>query len=411
MNYIDAREYINDATKRGIVPGLENITLLCEALGNPQKKVKTIHIAGTNGKGSVGSFITSALIAAGYNVARYVSPAVFEYREILSINGEMISEEDFAECVSKVKAAEASLPEKNMPTSFEIETAAAFVYFDVKNCDYAVVECGMGGRGDATNVTDKVLSVITSISFDHSAFLGDTVEKIAEEKAGIIKGAAVSANQIESVKEVIKGVCPSAVFADYEKIENVNYTLDKTVFDYKDIKNIEIKLLGKQQLENAATAIEAAEMLGLDEKSIKLGLKNAVWHGRFEVVSDNPIIIADGAHNYDAALRLKENAEIYLKDKPLYFVMGMFKDKEYKRVAEVMTPLATEVFTISPKGERGLDSRILADYITTLGTKATACDNLSKALEFAKEKGGAVLVFGSLSFLGELYTEVHNGKI
>jgi dihydrofolate synthase/folylpolyglutamate synthase len=334
---------------------------------------------------------------------------VFEYREIITYNGENISKEDYATCVEKVKTAVETLPEKNQPTAFELETAVAFVYFNLKNCDYVVMECGMGGRQDATNVTDSVLAVLTSISLDHSAFLGNTVEEIAREKAAIIKNSAVSAMQVESVEKVITEVCHDVIFADYSKIKNTSYSLEKTVFDYGDIKDIEIGLFGRQQTENASLAIEAAKKLGISEKSIKQGLKNAVWHGRFEVISKNPLIIADGAHNPDAALRLRENVELYL-NKPVNIVMGMFKDKEYKKVADIMTHLAKEIYTVSPKGERGLASNILADYIKSTGKSATPCESIHQALEKAVGDN-PVLVFGSLSILKEVYTEVKNGKI
>lgn len=406
MDFNEAIDYVAQAKKRGIVPGLENMELLCSALGHPERQVKTVHIAGTNGKGSVGAFISSAARQAGLSVGRYASPAVFDYLEIIQLDGENISKQDFAACMTIVKKGAEGLPQGCAPTVFELETAAAFVYFAKKNCDLAVIECGMGGRLDATNVTDKALAVITSISLDHSAFLGDTVEKIAEEKAGIIRDCpVVSAPQKKSVEEILCKRSQDIFFADTGQIKNIRYLPGRTIFDYKDFKALEIRLCGSYQTENAALALEAALRLGIDPDSVRAGLKNALWWGRFDFLCTNPVVIADGAHNYDAALRLKESINIYIPQRSLFFVMGMLKDKEYKRVADLLAPLAQRVYTITPQNPRALRGSALAECI---GKKAVCMDSVGEALcaairDARAAEDGAVLVFGSLSFLDEVY--------
>ena len=401
MTYNEALNYIKENSKNKIIPGLENMEELCTLLGHPEKKIKTIHIAGTNGKGSVGAFIEEGLIKNGYNVGRYTSPAVLNYRDIFTFNKKRISEEDFAAVTSEIK----SILENShcKPTVFELETAIAFYWLSKKNCDFAIIETGMGGRLDATNVTDKILSVITPISIDHTKFLGNTIEEIASEKAGIIKDIAISASQEPAVRKILEAKSRDIVFA--QKPKNIKYNTDKTIFDYKNYSNIEITMLGKFQTENACLAVEVFEKLnemGYNIANIEKTLKNAQWHCRFEKISSKPLIIADGAHNPDGAAALRENIELYFKNKDIVFITGVLKDKDYIKMAEITAPLAKKIFTIKSNLPRALSAEDYAKAISKYNKNVTACKSINEAVNSAL-KYDNILVFGSLSFMEEVY--------
>lgn len=420
MNYKESRDFINSLTGRGIVPGLDNITALCNELGNPQNALKIIHIAGTNGKGSTGAFITQILISAGYSVCRYVSPAVECYREIFQFNGIWINEDDYAECASEVKKAILILEEKGIyPTSFEAETALAFLYFKKKQCDYAVVECGMGGRLDATNVIDKPeIAVITHISMDHSSFLGDTLEKIAYEKSGIIKKncRVVSSIQEGNVSEVIQDQCKreNAELIFSQTPEILSYNLNGTEFLYKGLR-AKICQIGLYQADNAVLAIEAVKQLGVSEKAILDGLYKTCWKFRFEVTSKNPYWIYDGAHNPDGAYRLTESLDKYLYGKKLIYIVGIFKDKDYREIAKITAAAAKKIYTVKPPSDRGLDSGILAEEFLKYSADVYAAENIKSAvIKCENEECDAVVCFGSLSFLQMIKNEkelLDNGKM
>ncbi len=401
MTYENAIEYINKNSENKIIPGLDNMKQLCALLGNPEKKIKVIHIAGTNGKGSVGAFIAEGLIQNNYNVGRYISPSVLDYRDKLTYNNKWISREELAETVAEVK----SLIEKSncKPTVFELETAIAFYWLNKKNCDFAVIETGMGGRLDATNVTDKIIAVITPIALDHTKFLGNTIEEISKEKAGIIKDKAVSANQNPEINEILKKHSKKITFT--EKAKNITYNIEKTIFDYKNYKNIEIYMLGKFQVENACLAIEVLEKInnmGYEIKNIPNSIKNTKWSCRFQIISKKPLIIIDGAHNPQGALALRDNINLYLKDKKIAYITGVLKDKEYEKIAEITTPYASKIFAIQSDSTRALPSNEYAKIISKYNKNVTACNSIKEAVRSAL-KYENVLVFGSLSFMGEIY--------
>ena len=356
--YTKAREYISGLTSRGIVPGLEPIKALCGELGNPQDKIKIIHIAGTNGKGSTGAFISSILRESGFSTGRYVSPAVTEYREIIRINDRYISEDEYTDIVSQVKTAIEKLEKREIyPTSFEAETAAAFLYFYINKCDYVLVECGMGGLLDATNlIKHPIAEVITQIDMDHMAFLGNTLEEIAQNKAGIIKNntKVISAEQKEEARKVLMKKAEEThseiIFA--EEPEVIRSDIKGTEFNYRSIKNIKISLAGTYQPYNAAAAIDLCVALGIDEDYIKKGLEKTRWQFRFE--ADENGWIYDGAHNPAAALQLRRTIDEILSNKRIAYIVGVFRDKAYDEILRITASAANAIYTVTPPTARGL---------------------------------------------------------
>ena len=413
MNYEDALGYIKSLKGRGIVPGLDNIKRLCEKLDNPQDSIKTIHIAGTNGKGSTGAYISSILLKSGFCVGRYVSPAVEEYREIFTVNGEYISEEDYIKCIERVQKACAEIEKDGFfPTSFEVETAVAFVYFNIKKCDYAVIECGMGGRFDATNVISKPeCAVITSITADHTAFLGNTLAEIAFHKSGIIKNGckAVSANQTEEVLSTLQKECEKMnVLLEFPlTTQIVNSNICGIEFLYGTQK-LHTTMTGIYQPENAALAIKAVKCLDADisDAYIADGIDDAKWKYRFEGCGEKPNWIFDGAHNADGMNVLSKTLKEYFSNGRLVFIFGMFKDKEYVKAAEMVASMAEFVYTVKPYGDRGLLSEILADEIAKYNKNVLATD-IRNAVKLCKNHDcDAVVCCGSLSFLAQIKKEM-----
>jgi dihydrofolate synthase/folylpolyglutamate synthase len=403
MDYNEAFCYIKGLTPRGIVPGLGNISALCQKLQNPQDGLNFVHIAGTNGKGSVGAFLEAIIKSSGKTVGRFVSPFVSEYLETFTVNGENISPEDYAQCVTDVKNAVRELKEENIyPTAFEAETAIAFLFFKKYRPDYILLECGMGGLLDSTNIIKSpLMAVITSISKDHSSFLGDTAEEIAKQKAGIIKQGinVVSSVQKPEIKEVIEQECQlkdTSLFAA-ENISDINYMSDCTEFIFENEKYV-IPLCGTYQPYNAAVAIKAAKLLGFSYESIYMGLKQTKWQFRFEKCGK---YILDGAHNAEAAQRLAESIGVYLGGRAT-FICGCFKDKDYKNIVKIMSSYAKVVFCVTPPTERGLDSEVLRAEFEKNGIKATACGrDIKKAVKLSNCFEN-VVVFGSLSILNEI---------
>ena len=409
--YFSVTEYMNEVRKYGSVLGLHNMENLCRALGNPERDLNIIHLAGTNGKGSVGAFVDSILRAAGNNTCRYTSPAVFDYEEIWQYNGENITRGELAQYIKLVKTAADKLVKQGEPhpTAFEIETAIAFLYCRDKKCDYAILETGMGGRLDAVNIIEKSrVSVITSIGIDHTAFLGGTIGEIAREKAGIIKqnGVVVTAPQVEEVAQVIENVCREkhAKLVTAKSPENIR----GRIFDYGEIKDIEISLSGAFQPTNAAVAIEVAKELGVSERGIRCGLKNAVWHGRFETICESPRVIIDGAHNVSAAKMLEETIKTELSGQNLNFIIGVLADKDAEKIAEHTAYLADKIYAVTPDNPRAMDKEDLAEILRKYN-KNTETTEIAEAVKTAMaDKERVTIAFGSLSYLKDVQKAVRN---
>ena len=450
MNYSEAREYLKNVNKLGSILGLNTIKELLKRLDNPQNELKVVHIAGTNGKGSIMTFVQNILMESGYKVGRYCSPAVFNEREIIRINDEYISEEQSADLLTRIKVKCDSMYSEGLPhpTSFEIETAEALMFFKEQNCDIALIECGMGGETDATNVFEKVLcSVISTISLDHTQFLGSTIEEITKVKSGIIKEncPVVMSKQTGEAESVIKKVCKQnnskLIIPTEQDFENVEIDGLTTKVTYKASNNKEyilnLQALGTYQIKNAKTAVEVALVLdkaltektnicdesdknnstGMKnninnsgntiEKNIKKGIEKTVWPGRMEVISKEPLIIIDGAHNPGAVLELRKTLDLYFTNKRITFIMGVLSDKDFSKEAEIIADRAERIITITPNNSRGLDGHKLAETLVKYNHNVQVADSLKQAAEesidtIKENRADMILAFGSLSYLGEL---------
>lgn len=414
MNYSETTEYLDSLNGLGSRPGLENISELLTRLGNPQNKVRAVHIAGTNGKGSVGAFLTSVLTMAGYRVGRYCSPAVFDPLETISFNGVNISEDDFAMVITDT----VSVCDDNLcPTRFEIETAAAFMFFDRMKCDIAIVECGMGGELDATNVmSDVICSVITPVSMDHMSFLGDTIEKIAECKAGIIKpGVDVAAYKDARYSSVLSERAiqtKSDIYYIDDKDIICNTDNNELVFSYRGYKNIRLNTPAAYQTVNGAIALEVMERLkykgyNLTDDVIRAGMYNMKWPGRFEILNDNKkMLILDGAHNPAGAAAFADSYRRLYGDDKSVIILAMFKDKDTRGVLDHIMPLAESVITtMAPDNPRSFPAKDLAEYIKKyydieVGYETDIYKAVSLAFDMAGEN--KVIACGSLAHLASV---------
>ena len=410
MTYDEALEYIHGVNWTFCKPGLERISELCEKLGNPERKLKFVHVAGTNGKGSFCSMLESVLRAAGYKTGLYTSPYIKEFNERMRVMGKNIENDTLADITSRVRPIADAMADK--PTEFELITAIAFQYFYESGCDIVVLEAGMGGRLDSTNVIrEPLLSVITGIALDHTDYLGDTVAKIAAEKAGIIKDSSpvLYGGEDDEAREVIRAVAydrKSEFFGvDYQKIERLDSTLNGTSFDYKGHKDIKINLLGLYQPKNAALVLEAIDILknrglNISEGAIKCGLCDARWQARFEIISNDPLIIFDGAHNPQGITGAVASIKHYFSNKKVYVLTGVLRDKDYKFIAGELATVAARAFTITPQNQRALSAEEYAKVLSDLGVTANPYPSIEAALKSAKEaarsEGKPLLCLGSL---------------
>ena len=436
MNDLQTLEFIEECNKLGSKPGLLSITELTRQLGNPQDSLKFIHIAGTNGKGSTLSFLSTTLTKAGYKVGRYLSPVIFEYRERFQINGKMISKKDLNIYMERIKEACEKMTAQGYahPTSFEIETALSFLYFKEKNCDVVVLETGMGGLLDATNIiTTTIISVITSISMDHMQFLGQSLKEIAGQKAGIIKENTdvITVSQDDTVMQVLRQVSKEKkaelIVADKKDISHIHYGIYKQSFTYQKV-SYEISLSGMYQIENAYLSLRVLQrirekhLLGITSSNEKLtdavigkGLFETQWKGRFTIIGKKPFFVVDGAHNEAASLQLTKSVDFYFTNKRKIYIMGMFRDKECEKVVQNTVTEADQVITVTtPFNNRALPGYDLARIVKEYNPNVTVADSLEEAVEMSylfADKDSVIIAFGSLSYLGALMTIVENHKI
>lgn len=399
MKYNEILNYIHSLGNFSHKAELTRIKTVCEKLGNPQNRFKAIHIAGTNGKGSVCTFVSSALKSAGYKVGTFVSPYIIDFCERIQINGEFISQDDLCRLSQKVIDTGVAL------TEFEFITAVGFLYFAENEIDIAVLETGLGGRLDATNVIkEPLISVITKIGLDHTALLGDTISEITREKCGIIKGENVVTSPFQTAKalSVIKKYAPQVKIPDLKKLTYTDVSLLGNTFVYDEV-TYKTSLGGEFQIENALIALETLENCGLDINcnAIKSGFENAFIPARLEVVSKRPLTVIDGAHNPDGAKSL----EFALKEyKNATAIVGVMADKNYDEVLKITLPYCENVVCVKPNVPRALDVDTLCTAAKKYCKNVLSADNLQNALTLARQKCGdnAIFIFGSLYLASEI---------
>lgn len=418
MDFLEAQNYLEKVrSQKGIVLGLDTMRHLMAKLNNPQDKVKFIQVAGTNGKGSTAAYLTSILSEAGIKVGRYTSPAVFSSTEQYFACGSCISESEYAKGVTAVAEAAASL-DGETPTAFEQETALAFWYFAKKGCELAILEAGLGGDMDATNiVTTTVCSIITSISMDHCRILGNKISEIAAHKAGIIKPGApvICIEQKEDAMEPIRVAAKAADTPLYEvhrdEVRQIFSDKRESIVFFREFENLHLKMLGSCQPENAALAVQAASVLSrsypIEKKHIYDGIEKTRWGGRFELHSGSPDIILDGAHNPDGIRRLRESVNQMFGAVPICYVCGVLADKDYEKEIEILFGSASNVFTVTPPSPRAMKSTDLKAAIKKRFSqlKVTSFDSedgIEKAMEAAVSQNNPVVVCGTLTILARV---------
>lgn len=418
MDFLEAQNYLEKVrSQKGIVLGLDTMRHLMVKLNNPQDKVKFIQVAGTNGKGSTAAYLTSILSEAGIKVGRYTSPAVFSSTEQYFACGSCISESEYAKGMTAVAEAAASL-DGETPTAFEQETALAFWYFAKKGCELAILEAGLGGDMDATNiVTTTVCSIITSISMDHCRILGNKISEIAAHKAGIIKPGApvICIEQKEDAMEPIRAAAKAADTPLYEvhrdEVRQIFSDKRESIVFFREFENLHLKMLGSCQPENAALAVQAASVLSrsypIEKKHIYDGIEKTRWGGRFELHSGSPDIILDGAHNPDGIRRLRESVNQMFGAVPICYVCGVLADKDYEKEIEILFGRASNVFTVTPPSPRAMKSTDLKAAIKKRFSQLKVIsfdseDGIEKAMEAAVSQNNPVVVCGTLTILARV---------
>lgn len=424
MNMEEVTALVNTNRGNGKKENLDRMASLMQKLGNPQNQLKFIHIAGTNGKGTTASFISSILREAGMQVGLFTSPHLEVVNERIQVDQTFISDQDFIDCTEKVAVyvaeVEAELSEKLY--SFEILTAVAFVYFSRQNCDLVVLETGIGGRLDSTNIIETPeVAVVTSIGLDHMNMLGHTLKEIAQEKAGIIKtnGSVViydCGNELQPIfEERAREKQAELKVLNQSDIELLSASVKGQEFNYKQYRNLKIKMVGVHQLSNAALAIETALQLKatyemITNEAIRKGLEKAFWAGRMEVLREEPLVLVDGAHNEQGVALLSQNIRSLFPDQKITFVVGMMKDKAYIDMIENVSDIARQILTVSPDPWRGFDAEEVATILNNRGQSARfvkSVEDIQKYIEKEAEKKEVIVVFGSLYLVGDLRKLLH----
>lgn len=415
MNFNESVEYIHSLLAFGIKPGLERISMLLDLLDNPQEKLRIVHIAGTNGKGSTSTMISNMLIADGHKTGLFTSPYVIDFCERIQINGENVDKSVFAECVTEVREKIEELNKQNIIiTEFEAITVSAFLCFLKAECEYVVLEVGLGGRFDATNVVKKPEAVvITSISLDHIAILGDSISKIAFEKCGIIKEnvpVITSSNQTDDAIKVIKETCKNKncnlIITNPQKAEIKEDTIFGTEFMYEN-NTYKTRLTGNHQLENTVNAIECAKVLGINNKSISQGIENTTMIARMEIIGENPLIIRDGGHNEGCAEALYNFLTKY-NVKNINMLIGLMADKDVEGYVQKIAPLCKSIITVTPSNPRALESEKLKEIAEKYCRNVKSINNPQMGYRYIlsnAKKDETVLVCGSFYLMSDIFGE------
>lgn len=456
MNYIDAMDFLEETKKYGSQLGLTSIQNLMAELGNIQDEIPLVHIGGTNGKGSVGAMLSQVLTEAGYRVGRFCTPDVFVYEDEFQMNGINIEKGRLAQLFTRVKAACEKLVAQGMahPTRFEVETAAAFLWFYEENCDMALLEVGMGGATDATNLIRKPLvSVLTSISMDHIRFLGNSLAEIATVKSGIIKPQVpvVTMQQkpeaMEAIKKKAEEMQAELIVADITQVQNITQKDGRYAFEWKAprrnsnevciapdaVKNniqkeesekdflyipVTLSLCGAFQVENAVCVINTLRILQkkypkITETVIQQGLSHTIWHGRMEQIGTGPDFYLDGAHNEDAVRKLRKTLDESFSNRRIVYIMGVLADKDYEKMITMMYQPGDRVYTVTPQNPRALDGKELEKQLFGQNIDAQYCENIQDAVLYAlrdAQKEDMILAFGSLSYLRDVRNAYESEK-
>ncbi len=425
MKDLDTLKYLEELRVLGSNYGLQRTERLLELLGNPHKKLKLIHIAGTNGKGSTSAILGKILIEHGYKVGYFNSPHLYDIEETIRINEKNIKEEDFITLINEIKPFVNQVVKEgfNHPTEFEVLTCIMFLYLYREKVDFGVIEVGLGGRLDSTNVLTPILSIITSISLDHMNILGNTIREIAREKAGIIKRKVpiITCNQKD---EAIKAITEKALkensnliivnpnnykTLEVNKNEIINQSVLVNINGTEEI--ISLSLLGEHQIINLSLAIEAIKELdslnyiNLDINKLKSATKSVKWKGRLEILKSNPYIVVDGAHNVDGIKYLKNNIEKYFKYNNLYLILGILADKEVEKMLEIIAPMAKEIYTVTSNSIRATSAEKLKNEVLKYNKNTLSFEDYKEAAKYAinkAKKEDLVLASGSLYMIGKM---------
>lgn len=428
MNREEALQYIHRASWTGKKPSLHRIRNLLEKIGNPQESLEFIHIGGTNGKGSTASMLASILKEAGYCVGLFTSPYINVFNERIQCNGVMITDKELVDIVEYLRPFADALGKassEDEPTEFDLNTAIGMEYFKRKKCDIVVLEVGLGGTYDSTNIikTPKV-SVITAIGYDHMAVLGHSIEEIAKAKAGIIKenSDVIIYGKNEETEQIFKKVCKKKKtklhHPAFTALKRTQADLTGQIFNYRNYKELKIPLLGSYQLNNAAVAIETVEVLqkkgySINESALREGLKKTNWIGRFELLSKHPIFLVDGAHNGQGIKATADSLKLYFKGEKINFIVGVMKDKNVPEMMEELLPIAKEFITVMPPAPRAMESEDLANILKAMGQKAKAYENIEKACKDSIEQAGQneiICAIGSLYMIHDIKISVEKYK-
>lgn len=415
MNYNQAVEYIHSRLKFGIKPGLERINALCEFLGNPQDKLKIIHVAGTNGKGSVCAMLSAIFKNKGLKTGLFISPYIIEFCERFQINGQFIPKDDLAKIITQIKPFADKIEDI---TEFEIITAAAFKYFADSKCDIVILEVGLGGKYDSTNIVKSPLcSVIGKIALDHTAILGDTIEKIAAEKCGIIKQGCNTvcypgqpSNALAVILESTAKKQSHLHIPNLNSVKIIEHSIYGSVIEYGGMR-LNIPFAGDHQIANALTAVKTASLCGASDSEIENGIKNAVMPARIQVISNSPLVVVDGSHNPDGVTVLADLLKKYLTDKNLIFIMGMLGDKSVDEALSIIAPLAYKIYAVTPDNPRAMKSddfaQLAKKWCGDISAENSIFDACKKAVEQCRNtENSAVICCGSLYLAADILKEM-----